>query len=74
LLEDLQIPIKRTPCRVRTLKEEMSDKDAAILEEAVMNPSWPCKTLQNELAKRGAKISDTAIKHHREERCSCWKI
>jgi hypothetical protein len=52
----------------------MSDKDAAILEEAVMNPSWACKTLQNELAKREIILSDTSIKHHREKRCSCWKV
>jgi hypothetical protein len=74
MLEDLFIPVKHTPCRVRTVKEEIPDKDALILEDAVMNPEWPCKTLQNELLKRDIKISDTAIKHHREKRCSCWKI
>jgi hypothetical protein len=74
MLEDLFIPVKHTPCRVRTVKEEIPEKDALILEDAVMNPEWPCKTLQNELLKRDIKISDTAIKHHREKRCSCWKI
>ena len=73
MLEDLALPVKKTSCRVRTVKSELSDKDAAILEEAVMNPAWPCKTLQNELSKRGTKVSDVSIKQHREKRCSCWK-
>jgi hypothetical protein len=50
---------------------ELSDKDKAIFEQAVMSPEWPYKTLSNELYKRGTKCSDAAIKHHREKRCSC---
>jgi hypothetical protein len=73
MLEDLVLPKKTTSCRVRSLKSELSEKDAIILEQAVMNPEWPYKTLSNELFKRGTKISDAAIKHHREKRCSCWK-
>ncbi len=73
MLEDLVIPVKNLPCRVRTVKDEIPEKDAVILEQAVMNPEWPCKTLQNELRKRDIRISDNAIKHHREKRCSCWK-
>jgi hypothetical protein len=73
MLEDLKIPVKHTLCRVRTLAAEMSEKDAEILESAVMNPEWPCKTLQNELLKREVKLSDTVIKNHREKRCSCWR-
>jgi hypothetical protein len=74
MLEDLSLPIKITSCRIRTIKNELSEKDAVILEEAVMNPDWPCKTLSNELAKRGTNASDLSIKNHREKRCSCWKI
>jgi hypothetical protein len=74
MLEDLALPVKVTSCRVRNVRAELNEKDAPIFDDAVMNPEWPCKTLQNELAKRGIKISDTAIKHHREKRCSCWKI
>jgi hypothetical protein len=74
MLEDLTLPVKVWNCKVRTLKEELPKTDAAILEDAVMNPAWGCKTLQNELLKRGIKLSDTIIKNHREKRCSCWKI
>lgn len=73
MLEDLSLPVKQFPCRIRTLKGELSEKDAVILETAVMNPEWPCKTLSNELSKRGTKVSDISIKNHREKRCSCWK-
>jgi len=61
MLEDLVIPVKQTTCRIRTVKDEIPDKDATILEQAVMNPEWPCKTLSNELLKREIKVSDTAI-------------
>jgi hypothetical protein len=74
MLEDLVIPTKQTTCRVRTVSLDLPDKDKAIFEQAVMNFDWPCKTLSNELLKREIKISDTAIKHHREKRCSCWKV
>lgn len=74
MLEDLVIPIKQTTCRVRTVATDLPDKDKVIFEQAVMNPEWPCKTLSNELLKREVKVSDTAIKHHREKRCSCWKV
>jgi hypothetical protein len=74
MLEDLKIPVKQTSCKVRTVAAEMSEKDAEILEDAVMNPEWPCKTLQNELLKREVHLSDTVIKNHREKRCSCWRI
>jgi hypothetical protein len=73
MLEDLELPKRQTSCRIRTIKSELSEKDAVIFEQAVLNPEWPYKTLSNELYKRGTKVSDAAIKHHRERRCSCWK-
>jgi len=74
MLEDLELPKKVWPCKVRTLKADMSDKDAEILENVLLNPDWPIRTLSNELKKRDIEISETAIKSHREKRCSCWKI
>jgi hypothetical protein len=74
MLEDLKLPVRHTTCRVRTIKAELSDKDAQIFETAVMNPEWPCKTLSNELRKRNIIVSDTGIKQHRTKDCSCWKI
>ena len=74
MLEDLKIPVKHTSCKVRTVAADMSEKDAEILESAVMNPEWPCKTLQNELLKREVQLSDTVIKNHREKRCSGGRI
>lgn len=73
MLEDLQLPKRQTSCRIRTVISELTAKDAVIFEQAVMNPEWPYKTLSNELYKRGTKVSDSSIKHHRERRCSCWK-
>ena len=73
MLEDLSLPIRKFPCKVRTVKSELSEKDAAILETAVMNPVWPCRTLENELSNKGVTVSEKSIKRHREKRCSCWK-
>lgn len=73
MLEDLALPVKKPNCRVRTVKAELSDKDAAILEEAVMNPAWPYRTLENALSSKGVAVSERTIKQHREKRCSCWK-
>jgi hypothetical protein len=73
MLEDLALPVKVFTCRVRTIKETLKPADQEILEAAIANPEWPYKTLSNELRKREIKISDTALKSHRERRCSCWK-
>jgi len=73
MLEDLALPVKVFNCRVRTVKETLNKVDQDILELAVCNPEWPYKTLSNELRKREITISDTALKNHRERRCSCWK-
>jgi len=74
MLEDLELPKKVWPCRVRTVASGLSDKDAEILEKVVTNVEWPLRTLSNQLKKRGIEISDNSLKNHREKRCSCWKI
>jgi hypothetical protein len=74
MLEDLELPKKVWPCRIRTVKADLNDKDSEILDKIVMNPEWPLRTLSNQLKKRGIDISDNSIKNHREKRCSCWKI
>lgn len=74
MLEDLSIPKKLLSCRVRTVANELSDKDAEILESAVMNPDWRFKTLETELRRKGIVLSEKLIKKHREKLCSCWKI
>ena len=73
MLEDLSIPTKKFPCKVRTVKAGLSEKDAEILESAVMNYEWPCRTLENALSSKGIVVSEKTIKQHREKRCSCWK-
>jgi hypothetical protein len=74
MLEDLELPKKVWPCRVRTVALSLSDVDAEILEKVVTNVEWPLRTLSNQLKKRGIEISDNSLKNHREKRCSCWKI
>jgi len=73
MLEDLMLPKRKFACKVRTVKQTLSEKDAEILESAVMNPVWPCRTLENALSSKGIVVSEKTIKQHREKRCSCWK-
>jgi hypothetical protein len=65
--------VRLFPCRIKTLKDELSLQDATILEDAVMNPEWPCRTLETELFRKGLLLSEKLIRKHREKRCSCWK-
>jgi hypothetical protein len=74
MLEDLSIPSKASRCKVDGVKKSLSDKDAKILEDSVMNPEWPLLVLSRELKKRNINISDNSLRRHRLKDCSCWKI
>ena len=75
MLEDLNKPVEKIyPCKVRTIKESLSDKDAKTFIEAVEDESWQAYVLARELAKRGIEISDRTLRHHRKKGCSCSKI
>jgi len=74
MLEDLTPPTKIWPCAVRSLKETLTDKDYAILENAVMSLEWSYAALENALMGKGIKLSANTIKRHRLKGCSCWKI
>lgn len=74
MLEDLQPPKKVWPCAVRSTTLTLSDKDAKILEQAVMNPEWTYAALESALSGKGIKLSANTIKRHRQKGCSCWKI
>lgn len=74
MLENLSMPNRVTTCRVRTVKSGLSDADAKILEEAIMNPAWQLAALSRELKKKDIVISDNSMRRHRLKVCSCWKI
>ena len=75
MLENLEPPVKRLPCKVRELLETLEPGDAEILEAAVMDSAkWKIKTLADELNNRGVEISENPLSKHRARKCSCWKI
>lgn len=74
MLEGLKIPSKPSACKVRTVKASLSDADAKILDDAVMNVDWPVLVLSRELKDRSIFISDNTLRRHRLKVCSCWKI
>jgi hypothetical protein len=75
MLENLEPPVRKTPCKVRDLLESLEPPDAEILEAAVLDSArWKIKTLADELNNRGLTISETPLSKHRARNCSCWKI
>lgn len=74
MLDDLKLPKKVGSCKVRTIKQLLNDKDAAIFEASVMDEGWPLTVLSRELAKRNISISDNSMRRHRLKGCTCWKI
>ena len=75
MLENLQPPSKKSPCKVRALMDSMNELDAQILEAAVLDSAkWKIKTLADELRTLGLVISEKPISTHRARLCSCWKI
>lgn len=75
MLENLEPPVRKAPCKVRDLLESLEPGDAEILEAAVLDSGkWKIKTLADELRNRGLDISETPLTKHRARACSCWKI
>lgn len=74
MLEDLQPPVRKAPCKVATVASELSETDATILLNAVADTAnWKLRTLELELKKRGINISDTPLIAHRFKNCSCFR-
>jgi hypothetical protein len=73
MLESLQIPKRRYPCRVRDVADSLEAKDKEILLSAAENPEWPYIALENALGKLGVTVSQSSIKKHRTKVCSCFR-
>lgn len=72
LLDDLTAPpTKVWTCRVRTLANELEEKDRAIFLEALVNPQWKAETLSKALSQKGLSIAGSGITRHRKGQCSC---
>jgi len=72
LLSGMTPPVKQTPCKVRTILEQLEASDAQILEQALSDPmTWPARTLQVALSQRKLIVSDVSIGRHRKGQCSC---
>jgi len=71
MLEDLKRKQRIYPCRVRTLLEELPEDDGKIFSNAVDDHTWAAWGLHQALKVRGIRVTDKAIKRHREGDCSC---
>lgn len=75
MLENLTPPTKNRSCKVRTVLNQLDDKDKEILVAAIADENlWPAKTLCNALQGRGISLLDVSISRHRNGICSCSKI
>jgi DNA-binding HxlR family transcriptional regulator len=72
MLEDLTPPVKRTPCKVRTILEQLDEKDQSILLAALADhEAWTSNGLARALSQRGLVITEKPIRKHRNRECSC---
>jgi hypothetical protein len=73
MLEDLTLPKKQRPCRVRDVKAKLDEKDCAILDKLLASKDWPHKTLERSLADRGIMLGEGVIRKHRHMACGCYE-
>lgn len=74
ILDNLEPPKRKTPCRIRTLLSEFDEADAAKLLTALADlETWPAYTLSKALSSLGVTVSADAISRHRTGVCSCLK-
>jgi hypothetical protein len=73
MLEDLTLPKKVRPCKVRDVKADLQKSDVDILESALMSEQWPVKTLERSLGDKGIILSESVIRKHRQRSCGCFE-
>lgn len=71
MLEGLQPPTISKPCIVARKAETLNKEDRSILEDALKDLKWSTNALRMALIERGLPFSDTALRAHRTESCSC---
>lgn len=72
MLEGLQPINEKRSCRVRTLLNELDEKDAQILADAIKDAQkWSTTGLSTALAARGLSLSKDSIAKHRKGNCTC---
>lgn len=72
MLEGLE-PVKMVrSCKVRTLKQDLSDADAKLLDTYLADTDkWTPHRLSVALGSKGLKIDHRQIQQHRDLMCSC---
>jgi hypothetical protein len=72
MLEDMMPPVRKTPCKVRTILEQLADSDRDILLKALADfDAWSGNALARAMSQRGLIITEKPIRKHRNRECSC---
>lgn len=75
MLENLQPAKIIRSCKVRTLKQELSDSDGKLLDGYLKDAeTWTPHKLAKALGSKGLKIDHRQIAQHRDLMCSCSNI
>jgi hypothetical protein len=75
LLDSLEPKLRITPCRIRTVLNDLDKSDYDKLTAALEDEkNWPHYTLSKTLRPLGISVSADAITRHRMKVCSCSKI
>lgn len=70
---NLTKPTRQYPCAVSNVAISLPEDDGKILLDAVNDPEWPYKSLEDALGKNGIVLSQGSIKKHRIKACSCFR-
>ena len=73
MLENLKPPKRSYTCKVAQEADKLEGPDKDIFLDAVADPKWKYKTLQNELVKYNIYVVDTTIAKHRAQACACYR-
>lgn len=71
MLEGMTPPVRISTCKVRTVKDQLEESDAELLESYVQDPEWSTNALAGALKKRDVHLSANTILKHRKGNCSC---
>lgn len=71
MLEGLTPPTKKVQCSITKWRNELSEEDQRIFDEALENPQWSTNALASALQERGAPWAYYTLSRHRQGICVC---
>jgi hypothetical protein len=75
MLENLKPVAHIRSCKVRTIKEGLSESDTKLLDQYLADSQkWTPHVLAKALGSKGLKIDHRQIMSHRDRTCTCREL